>query len=278
MVGAGVSMVRITTLGKRWAAGEGGEGKKQQGEKEEDEASAPARALTPWPPLPPPLPPRLPHWERGTGTLGAVSTRTCLAGLPSPGEGGGGGGTGEGPGRGPGPSTARNFAKLTGADEIRPEKAPGPTPQTEVQAAARERRAAAVGKGTETAEDSKFLEGPHSRASEFRRLLRIGADFHPAASAACTSWAPASPSSARRASGGPPLLCPRPRDRAAARPRRLHHADRRRPLRHHGGGQPRRPRRRRAVDRLQHHPPPGAEAQSLPRAAGWSSATSSSAK
>ena len=69
------------------------------------------------------------------------------------------------------------FAKLTGMDETRPEKAPGPTPETEVKAAAQSGEPPRWGKGTETAEDGKFLEGPHSRASELRRLLRIGADF-----------------------------------------------------------------------------------------------------
>ncbi|HEX4495555.1 MAG TPA: TIGR00730 family Rossman fold protein [Thermoanaerobaculia bacterium] len=62
-------------------------------------------------------------------------------------------------------------------DETRPEKDPGPLPQTEVTAAAQSGEPPRWGKGTEHAEDGEFLEGPHSRASEFRRLLRIGADF-----------------------------------------------------------------------------------------------------
>ncbi len=95
--------------------------------------------------------------------------------LPSPGEGGWEG-SGEGPGvrvREGGPP----FAKLTGMQEIRPEKSPGPVSSTEVQAAARSGEEPRWGKGTEFPEDGKFLEGPHTRAAEFRRLLRIGADF-----------------------------------------------------------------------------------------------------
>jgi hypothetical protein len=69
------------------------------------------------------------------------------------------------------------FAKLPDMDETRPEKDPGPLPQTEVTAAAQSGEPPRWGKGTEHAEDGEFLEGPHSRASEFRRLLRIGADF-----------------------------------------------------------------------------------------------------
>ena len=69
------------------------------------------------------------------------------------------------------------FAKLTGMKEIRPEKSPGPVSSTEAAAAAQSGEAPRWGKGTEFPEDGKFLEGPHTRASEFRRLLRIGADF-----------------------------------------------------------------------------------------------------
>jgi uncharacterized protein (TIGR00730 family) len=69
------------------------------------------------------------------------------------------------------------FAKLTGMQETRPEKSPGPVASTEVAAAAQSGEEPRWGKGTEFPEDGKFLEGPHTRASEFRRLLRIGADF-----------------------------------------------------------------------------------------------------
>jgi uncharacterized protein (TIGR00730 family) len=62
-------------------------------------------------------------------------------------------------------------------DEIRPEKTPGPAPTVEQQAAADAGQAPRWGKGTELAEDGHFLEGPHARSSELRRLLRIGADF-----------------------------------------------------------------------------------------------------
>ncbi|MBW8873414.1 MAG: TIGR00730 family Rossman fold protein [Acidobacteria bacterium] len=62
-------------------------------------------------------------------------------------------------------------------DEIRPEKTPGPAPTVEKQAAAEAGQAPRWGKGTELAEDGHFLEGPHPRSSELRRLLRIGADF-----------------------------------------------------------------------------------------------------
>jgi uncharacterized protein (TIGR00730 family) len=73
----------------------------------------------------------------------------------------------------PGP----NFATLTGMEEIRPEKTPGPAPEVEKQAAAEAGEAPRWGKGTEHAEDGRFLEGPHARSSEMRRLFRIGADF-----------------------------------------------------------------------------------------------------
>jgi uncharacterized protein (TIGR00730 family) len=62
-------------------------------------------------------------------------------------------------------------------EEIRPEKSPGPAPAVEQQAAAESGEAPRWGKGTEHAEDGHFLSGPHSRLSELRRLLRIGADF-----------------------------------------------------------------------------------------------------
>jgi uncharacterized protein (TIGR00730 family) len=62
-------------------------------------------------------------------------------------------------------------------DEIRPEKSPGPAPAEEKQAAAEAGQAPRWGKGTEQAEDGRFLEGPHPRSSELRRLLRIGVDF-----------------------------------------------------------------------------------------------------
>jgi uncharacterized protein (TIGR00730 family) len=62
-------------------------------------------------------------------------------------------------------------------EEIRPEKSPGPAPKVEQQAAAESGEAPRWGKGTEQAEDGHFLSGPHSRLSELRRLLRIGADF-----------------------------------------------------------------------------------------------------
>jgi uncharacterized protein (TIGR00730 family) len=62
-------------------------------------------------------------------------------------------------------------------EEIRPEKSPGAVPATEVAAAAQSGEPPRWGKGTEFAEDGKFLEGPHSRLGELRRLLRICADF-----------------------------------------------------------------------------------------------------
>jgi hypothetical protein len=69
------------------------------------------------------------------------------------------------------------FAKLTAMEEIRPEKAPGPAPQVEKEAAAQSGEPPRWGKGTERAEDGRFLEGPQTRTSEFARLFRIGADF-----------------------------------------------------------------------------------------------------
>ncbi|HKI04009.1 MAG TPA: TIGR00730 family Rossman fold protein [Thermoanaerobaculia bacterium] len=62
-------------------------------------------------------------------------------------------------------------------DETRPDKTPGPAPQAEVEAAAQSGEEPRWGKGTEFAEDGKFLEGPHTRASELARLFRICADF-----------------------------------------------------------------------------------------------------
>ncbi|RPH55643.1 TIGR00730 family Rossman fold protein [bacterium] len=61
--------------------------------------------------------------------------------------------------------------------EIRPETHPGPAPEVERQAAAASGEPPRWGKGTEEAEDGRFLEGPQTRSSEFARLLRIGADF-----------------------------------------------------------------------------------------------------
>jgi uncharacterized protein (TIGR00730 family) len=61
--------------------------------------------------------------------------------------------------------------------EIRPEPNPGPAPTVEKEAAAQSGEPPRWGKGTERAEDGRFLEGPHARTSEFARLLRIGADF-----------------------------------------------------------------------------------------------------
>ncbi|HEX4962425.1 MAG TPA: TIGR00730 family Rossman fold protein [Thermoanaerobaculia bacterium] len=62
-------------------------------------------------------------------------------------------------------------------EEIRPEKTPGPAPAVEERAAAEAGEAPRWGKGTEFAEDGRFLEGPHPRSSELRRLWRIGLDF-----------------------------------------------------------------------------------------------------
>jgi uncharacterized protein (TIGR00730 family) len=46
-----------------------------------------------------------------------------------------------------------------------------------MEAAARSGEAPRWGKGTQFAEDGRFLEGPQTRTSEFARLFRIGADF-----------------------------------------------------------------------------------------------------
>ncbi len=69
------------------------------------------------------------------------------------------------------------FARLSGMEQIKPEPNPGPAPQAEVEAAAQSGEPPRWGKGTEFAEDGKFLQGPQNRASELRRLLRIGMDF-----------------------------------------------------------------------------------------------------
>jgi hypothetical protein len=61
--------------------------------------------------------------------------------------------------------------------EIRPEKAPGPAPAVEGKAAAEAGKAPRWGKGTEFAEDGRFLAGPQARSFELARLFRIGADF-----------------------------------------------------------------------------------------------------
>jgi len=61
--------------------------------------------------------------------------------------------------------------------EIRPEPHPGPISNVEKEASAQSGEPPRWGKGTERAEDGRFLEGPHTRAHEFTRLLRIGADF-----------------------------------------------------------------------------------------------------
>jgi uncharacterized protein (TIGR00730 family) len=75
------------------------------------------------------------------------------------------------------PARGPAFATLPCMDEIRPEKSPGPPPAEERQAAAEVGEAPRWGKGTDQAEDGHFLEGPHPRSSELRRLLRICADF-----------------------------------------------------------------------------------------------------
>ena len=62
-------------------------------------------------------------------------------------------------------------------DEIRPEPHPGPPPAVEQAAAAESGEPPRWGKGTERAEDGHFLEGPHARSAELRRLWRIGLDF-----------------------------------------------------------------------------------------------------
>jgi uncharacterized protein (TIGR00730 family) len=62
-------------------------------------------------------------------------------------------------------------------EQIRPEKTPGPAPQVEREAAAQSGEPPRWGKGTERAEDGRFLEGPQTRTSELARLFRIGADF-----------------------------------------------------------------------------------------------------
>jgi hypothetical protein len=61
--------------------------------------------------------------------------------------------------------------------EIRPEQNPGPAPAVEREAAARSGEPPRWGKGTERAEDGRFLEGPQPRSSELARIARIGADL-----------------------------------------------------------------------------------------------------
>jgi uncharacterized protein (TIGR00730 family) len=62
-------------------------------------------------------------------------------------------------------------------EKIRPEPHPGPVSNAEKEASAESGEPPRWGKGTERAEDGRFLEGPHTRTSEIARLLRIGADF-----------------------------------------------------------------------------------------------------
>ncbi|HEV2844961.1 MAG TPA: TIGR00730 family Rossman fold protein [Thermoanaerobaculia bacterium] len=62
-------------------------------------------------------------------------------------------------------------------EKIQPDKAPGPAPKIEVEAAAQSGEPPRWGKGTEFAEDGQFLEGPQSRTSELARVVRVGRDF-----------------------------------------------------------------------------------------------------
>jgi uncharacterized protein (TIGR00730 family) len=62
-------------------------------------------------------------------------------------------------------------------EKIQPDKAPGPAPQIEVEAAAQSGEPPRWGKGTEFAEDGQFLEGPQSRTSELARVIRVSRDF-----------------------------------------------------------------------------------------------------
>jgi len=62
-------------------------------------------------------------------------------------------------------------------EEMRPEPQPGPAPAVEREAAARSGEPPRWGKGTEFAEDGRFLQGPSSRTSELARLFRICTDF-----------------------------------------------------------------------------------------------------
>ncbi|HEX6900285.1 MAG TPA: TIGR00730 family Rossman fold protein [Thermoanaerobaculia bacterium] len=62
-------------------------------------------------------------------------------------------------------------------DKVQPEKAPGPAPKVEVEAAAQSGEPPRWGKGTELAEDGQFLEGPKSRTAELARVIRVGTDF-----------------------------------------------------------------------------------------------------
>jgi uncharacterized protein (TIGR00730 family) len=62
-------------------------------------------------------------------------------------------------------------------EEIRPEPRPGPAPAVEREAAAASGEPPRWGKGTERAEDGRFLQGPQPRSSELARIVRIGADL-----------------------------------------------------------------------------------------------------
>ena len=262
-------MVRITTLGKRWAARAVRTGK---GKSSEARRRRTRRAPPPGPSPPRPSSPGLPPdltGEEGEGrgglsfpplsrTVGGEAGREGVGGVRDRAEG-------------------PRFAKLTGMDEIRPEKAPGPTPQTEVQAAAQSGEPPRWGKGTETAEDGKFLEGPHSRASEFRRLLRIGADFIRGfrglhfVGPCVTVFG-----SARFHEDHPYYALAREIGARLGRAGFTVH-DRRRPG-HHGGGQPRRPRGRRRRRSAATSSCPRSRSPTPTSTAGSSSATSSSAR
>jgi uncharacterized protein (TIGR00730 family) len=61
--------------------------------------------------------------------------------------------------------------------EFRPVPHPGPAPAIEREAAAQSGELPRWGKGTEWAEDGRFLRGPQPRKSELSRLWRIGMDF-----------------------------------------------------------------------------------------------------
>ncbi len=62
-------------------------------------------------------------------------------------------------------------------EKVQPDKAPGPAPQVEVEAAAQSGEPPRWGKGTELAEDGQFLEGPKGRTAELARVVRVGTDF-----------------------------------------------------------------------------------------------------
>jgi hypothetical protein len=74
-------------------------------------------------------------------------------------------------------ATCTRFAKLPGMEEMKPATPNRETAQVEKAAAARSGEPPRWGKGTESPDDGHFLEGPHSRVSEFARLWRIGLDF-----------------------------------------------------------------------------------------------------